>query len=905
MDDLLSDFLAETLESLEVVDTELVKFEQHPEDDAILNNIFRLVHTIKGTCGFLGLPRLEALAHAGETLLGKYRDKDLIATPETVSLILESIDQIKSILDHLAETQSEPEGTDDAIIEQLVAASEGKVETIATKSPAAPIPEPIIKPTDKTEEKEEELSSAVGYDEDLDRELRPGEVSLADLEAAFLAADGPDLDQLAAEAEAAKKEDEKKASEELTAKKSTDPIKLVQTVRVNVESLEDLMTMVSELVLTRNQLLQTVRETSSDDLKLPLQRLSSVTAELQEGVMKTRMQPIGNAWKKLPRIVRDSAKAVNKKVQLNMSGESTELDRQVLELIGDPLTHMVRNSCDHGVEPSDIRVAAGKPEAGQINLSAYHEGGHIVIEVADDGAGLPTSKIRSKAIKNGIISQDEADTMTDNQIHRLVFAAGLSTAAAVTSISGRGVGMDVVRSNIEQIGGTIDLKSEDGKGTTFKIKIPLTLAIVSALIVETVAGKFAIPQLAVVELVHTSKTGEHRLEMVSNTKVLRLRDTLLPIIDLSQITGEPLEASDRDTGFVVVMTVGEQRFGVQVDSVFDTEEIVVKPMSNRLKEIEIFSGNTILGDGSVIMILDPNGIARRVGASQEIEQNSAQSQAKETAECTKTAMLLFFAGDREPKAVPLNLVTRLEEIDPKKIEMSNGRHLVQYRDSLMPLVHASGAPVFNENTAQPVLVFTDNGRSVGLAVDEIVDIVEEELFIEMSDGSIGTIGSAILKDKATEILDVGHFLTLGFDDWFERAAAEKTMEAPVKKRILLVDDNAFFRNMVKPLLNAAGYEVTAIESTTEAWTLNDNGEDFDIIVSDIEMPDDNGVNFANRLAEDLRWSEVPRLALSALGQHDLEKIGAITAFTDVVRKSDRESLISTINYVLQSQGEAA
>lgn len=899
MDDLLSDFLAETQESLEVVDAELVKFEQQPDDDATLNNIFRLVHTIKGTCGFLGLPRLEALAHAGETLLGKYRDKALVATPETVSLILDSIDQIKVILDYLTETQAEPEGTDKEIIAQLVAASEGGTEETA---PAEP--EPVVAAVEKVEAVEDAEEGDVGYDADLDRELRPGEVSLADLEAAFMEADGPDLEQLAAEADLAIQQDSDKKAAQEKIKKVAEPIKIIQTVRVNVDSLEDLMAMVSELVLTRNQLLQTVRDTSSDDLKLPLQRLSSVTAELQEGVMKTRMQPIGNAWKKLPRIVRDSAKAVNKKVQLNMSGETTELDRQVLELIGDPLTHMVRNSCDHGLEPGDIRVAAGKPEIGQINLSAYHEGGHIVIEIADDGAGLPTSKIRSKAIKNGTMLKAEADAMTDNQVHRLIFAAGLSTATSVTSISGRGVGMDVVRSNIEQIGGTIDLKSVDGEGTTFKIKIPLTLAIVSALIVETSSGKFAIPQLAVVELVRTTKTGEHRLETIGDTQVLRLRDKLLPIINLSEITGADNVLDDQVAGFVVVMKVAEQSFGVLVDSVFDTEEIVVKPLSDRLKAIEVFSGNTILGDGSVIMIIDPNGIARHVGAVNEIEHAQSSSKSIENSTSKKTSMLLFYAGGTEPKAVPLNLVTRLEEIQPEKIEYSNGRHMVQYRDTLMPLVHASGTPEFNDQKPQPVLVFTDNGRSVGMGVDEILDIIEEELHIEMSDDAIGAIGSAILKGQATEVLDVGHFLTQGFHDWFERAVDEKSSVVLSKKRILLVDDNAFFRNMLKPLLNAAGYEVTAIESTSEAWQLNDAGVDFDIIVSDIEMPDDNGVDFANKLAEDLRWSGIPRLALSALEQHDLEKIGATAAFTDVVRKADRESLISTINYVLQA-GEAA
>ncbi|PHR60059.1 MAG: hybrid sensor histidine kinase/response regulator [Robiginitomaculum sp.] len=896
MDDLLSDFLAETQESLEVVDAELVKFEQQPEDDETLNNIFRLVHTIKGTCGFLGLPRLEALAHAGETLLGKFRDKALIATPETVSLILDSIDKIKEILDHLTETQVEPEGDDKEIIALLVAASEG----VQSESAPKVVAENPVETNQSTEE-----DPPVGYDIDLDRELRPGEVSLADLEAAFMAADGPDIEQLAVEADQAKEEEVSKEKEKTEVKPTAEPLKLIQTVRVNVDSLEELMTMVSELVLTRNQLLQIVRKSNDEELKIPLQRLSSVTAELQDGVMKTRMQPIGNAWKKLPRIVRDSAKLAGKKVQLNMSGESTELDRQVLELIGDPLTHMVRNSCDHGLEPGDIRVAAGKPEAGQINLSAYHEGGHIVIEVADDGAGLPTSKIRAKAIKNGTISQADADAMSDNQVHRLIFAAGLSTASAVTSLSGRGVGMDVVRSNIEKIGGTVDLNSIDGQGTTFKIKIPLTLAIVSALIVDTAVGKFAIPQLAVVELVRSTETGEHRVETINGTRVLRLRDSLLPIVDISDITGEAAPESSEKPSFVVVMVVGELRFGVLVDSISDTEEIVVKPLSNRLTSIPIFSGNTILGDGSVIMILDPNGVAKQVSTGEEVEQDTSRDEANTDQNSDKTAMLLFFAGGREPKAVPLSLVTRLEEIDPNKIETSGGRHMVQYRNTLMPLVHASGAPTFKETGQQPVLVFTENGRSVGLAVDEIVDIVEEVLNIEMSDGGPGAIGSAVLKGKATEVLDVGHFLTQGFHDWFERKSAMENNEEPAAKRILLVDDNAFFRNMVRPLLSAAGYDVTAIESTSEAWALNEAGVNFDIIVSDIEMPDDNGVDFAKKLAEDLNWNNIPRLALSALEQHDLEKIGAISAFTDVVRKSDRESLISTIHYVLQSQGEAA
>ncbi len=909
MDDLLEEFLTETSESLETVDAELVKFEQNPNDEETLNNIFRLVHTIKGTCGFLGLPRLEALAHAGETLLGKYRDKALVPNPDTVTLILESIDQLKVILGHLGAEQSEPDGDDGPMIAQLVAASEGKMEASAEiVAETETVKETIAeeKNDDTTASSEEPGSES--YDVDLERPLRPGEVSLADLERAFMEADGPDLEQLATEAEQAKinEEQEKKEALEKEANKTTVEVSLVsQSIRVNVDVLEDLMTMVSELVLTRNQLLQMVRQMGDTEIKVPLQRLSSVTAELQDGVMKTRMQPIGNAWKKLPRIVRDSAKAVGKKIELHMDGESTELDRQVLELIRDPLTHMVRNSCDHGLEPGDIRIAANKPEAGQITLRAFHEGGHIVIEIADDGAGLPTSKIKRKAIENGTITEADAQTMTENQIHRLVFAAGLSTAKEVTSISGRGVGMDVVRNNIEQIGGTIDLLSIDGEGTTFTIKIPLTLAIVSALIVEAADSRFAIPQLSVLELVRTTQDGEHRVEEIHNTRVLRLRDTLLPLIDLADILGIPKIETVSENAFVVVMCVGEQRFGLVVDNVFDTEEIVVKPLAKVLSSIPVFSGNTILGDGTVILIVDPNGIAKSVSTNEDTEYEADGEEMTAERNEETTAMLLFNADGAEPKAVPLSLVTRLEEIDTGTIENVDGEQLVQYRDSLMPLVQVGGYATIENNERQPVLVFTDRGRSVGLVVDEIVDIVEEVLNVEKKGSTPGIIGAAVLKGKATEVIDVGHYLTMAYHDWFENAQKDREVEIPQKQRILLVDDNAFFRNMVAPLLAAAGYDVTAVGSAAEAWHLNESGASFDVIVSDIEMPDETGVAFATKLAKDEHWSSIPRLALSAMGQNDLERMGATDAFTDIVRKADRESLISTIDYVLQTHGEAA
>ncbi|MBW3559946.1 MAG: chemotaxis protein CheA, partial [Proteobacteria bacterium] len=610
MDDLLSEFLTETAESLEVVDAELVKFEANPNERAVLDNIFRLVHTIKGTCGFLGLPRLEALAHAGETLLGKFRDGALAVTPDAVTLVLRSIDRIKELLSHLELVGVEPEGQDGDLIGALEAMSEGRGPQAGKAAQGKAAPAQPVKPDpvrlDMLSPDERDMSDAVGaFDPELGRNLRPGEVSMAELEAAFLAAES----EVAAPTPAPAPAPSAAAAEEGEGARTEGGV-AGQSIRVGVDVLETLMTTVSELVLTRNQLLQMVRALDDSEFKAPLQRLSVITGELQEGVMKTRMQPIGAAWKKLPRIVRDISGDVGKKINLVMEGENTELDRQVLELIKDPLTHMVRNSADHGLEDTAGRRAAGKPEVGVIRLSAFHEGGFIVIQIADDGKGLNTERIREKAIANNLVSRADAGGLSDTQVHRFIFAAGFSTAETVTNLSGRGVGMDVVRTNIEQIGGQVDLHSVAGKGTTFTIKIPLTLAIVSTLIVKAGGQRFAMPQLNVKELIRTAGGAEHRVEMINETRVLRLRDRLLPLLGLSDFLQLP---DPGNAGFVVVMEVGGRQFGVAVDDVFDTEEIVVKPLAQMLRDVAAFSGATILGDGSVVLIMDPNTLAGAVG----------------------------------------------------------------------------------------------------------------------------------------------------------------------------------------------------------------------------------------------------------------------------------------------------
>ena len=862
MDDLLREFVTETNESLDVVDVELVRFEQDPNNAKILDNIFRLVHTIKGTCGFLGLPRLEALAHAAETLMGKFRD-GAPASSEAVTLILATIDRIKTILESLERAQREPEGADTDLISSL----ERMVERVGSARTRVEAPHTVGT-----------LVSQV-----LERPLRSDEDSLDDLERAFreTVPDEPPIKSTHALAvEAAAKDDE--------AAKGVN-----QSIRVTVDTLEHLMTMVSELVLTRNQLLEIVRRHEESEFKTPLQRLSSVTAELQEGVMKTRMQPIGNAWQKLPRIVRDLANELGKKIELETQGAETELDRQVLDLIKDPLTHMVRNSADHGLETPEQRRMAGKPEQGQIRLSAYHEGGYIIIQVADDGRGLDSARIKAKAVAQGLVSEAEVEKLTEAQIHKFIFAPGFSTAAKITNVSGRGVGMDVVRNNIDQIGGTIDVKSVAGAGLSFTIKIPLTLAIVAALIVEAAGHRFAIPQLSVIELVRARRGSEHRIERIKDTSVLRLRDKLLPLVGLSHLLGLDKDSGDISGGFIVVTQVGSQTFGIVVDGVFHTEEIVVKPMSSKLRHIAMFSGNTILGDGSVIMIIDPNGVAQAFGSNDASQLGAAETADSGTASAdeTSTSLLVFRAGSTQPKAVPLSLITRLEEIDAQKIELSNGRHMVQYRGQLMPLITMSENVRVKGEGAQPLLVFSDGSRSMALVVDEIVDIVDDHLHIQVGSDNAGVLGSAIVRGLATEIIDVGHFLPLAFEDWFRRK------EKPSQHRahtVLLVDNSPFFLNMLTPVLQAAGYLVTTAGSARDALALLRDGRPFDVVITDIEMPDMNGFQLAESVRADPRTAELPVIALSSVVSAEAIERGRRVGFHDYVAKFDRQGLIAAL-----------
>jgi two-component system chemotaxis sensor kinase CheA len=613
--------------------------------------------------------------------------------------------------------------------------------------------------------------------------------------------------------------------------------------------------------------------------------------------MKTRMQPIGNAWAKLPRLIRDLARDLDKKIELKMLGADTELDRQVLELIKDPLTHMVRNSADHGIEAAAERRAAGKPEHGTITLHAFHEGGQIIIEIADDGKGLDADRIAKKALQQGLCSGDELAAMSPSQILNVIFRPGFSTAEQVSSVSGRGVGMDVVKTNIEKIGGSVELASEPGRGTRLTIRIPLTLAIVAALIVEAGGERFAIPQLGVVELVRAGGDSEHKIEIIDDAPILRLRDRLLPLVRLTRLLGLEGAADDFERAYVVVSEVGNSRFGLVVDRVFDTEEIVVKPVAPILRSVSCFSGNTILGDGAVVMILDLNSLTADLACAAGDEQPDGGHAARAH---ESTSLLLFRAGDRTPRAVPLGLVTRLEEIDLANVEYSCGRAVVQYRGELMPLTDIAGCTALPDAGKKPVLVFTDSGHNLGLVVDEIIDIANDVVDVKVKADGRGTIGSTVVAGKSTDIIDVAYFVQTIFGGWFHGTDDEPyRAEPPARRRILVVDDSSFFRNLLTPILVANGYEVVKVDGAKRALELRDRGERFDAIISDIEMPGMDGFAFAGEVRRAGPWQHVPVIALTShTTAKDVER-GRDAGFADYVGKLDREALLTAISHSIE------
>jgi two-component system chemotaxis sensor kinase CheA len=771
LDDIVEEFLVESHENLDQLDQDLVALEQDPQSRERLSSIFRTIHTIKGTSGFLAFNRLEEVAHVGENMLSRLRDGALDMTPHRTDALLQMVDTIRALLAAIEANGGEGQvevastvATISAALEDTpVAAAPAPVEEPAApavaEAPAAETtPAPAKKPAAKRAPAKKTTRSTKAAVVPQPAPVPAVETIPAQMPAvAVPVAAAPAVEppkEFPVEFPVLPVAEEPGTTGAQPGRRAVAD----STIRVDVDLLDNLMLLVGELVLTRNQIVQYVGRQTDQDLVRASQRLNLIASELQEGVMKTRMQPIDHIWSKLPRVVRDLGLQCGKSVRLEMEGRETELDKTLLEAVKDPLTHLVRNSVDHGIEAAAGRAVAGKPTEGVLTLRARHESGQVVVEVADDGAGIDPVKIGAKAVERGLLTPDALSRMSPADILQLVFLPGFSTAAAVTNVSGRGVGMDVVKTNIESIGGTIEVESVPGHGTCTRLRIPLTLAIVPALTIECAGDRYAIPQISLQELVALdAEKAAAAVEEVGGASVYRLRGELLPLVHLAEVLGLP---SDRHDGHVVIAVLRSEgrRFGLVVDRVINTEEIVVKAVGGQLKSIGLYSGATVLGDGAVALILDVQALARRALRAESAErQESRMAASAVVAVQERQRMLLAAIGGGRRVAIPLDTVTRLEQVRSDTVERVGSREVVQYRGAILPIVRLDrhlGAFGDSDRETLEVIVYADHGRSVAIVVDEILDIVDGEAAVQSDIDDLGLLGSAVIGDRVTELLDV-------------------------------------------------------------------------------------------------------------------------------------------------------
>jgi len=755
VDEITKEFLVESYENLDRLDRDLVALEKDPHAKETLASIFRTIHTLKGGSGFLGFGKLEALAHVGENLLSKLRDGVIVFNPELASALLATVDAVRFMLGQVEATGQPGDRDYGELIGLLARLNEDGAGTGNSAAAVVPAAEPVLAREDLVSEipAASAASAEVAFKPAATATASCPPVHVAPVDAGPAVHDAPNAQNSAVSD---------------------------STIRVDVGLLDKLMNLVGELVLARNQVLQFTNQRTDSAFLATSQRLNLITTELQSSVMKTRMQPIGNVWGKLPRVVRDLANACGKQVRIEMEGKETELDKTIIEAIKDPLTHIVRNSVDHGIETPAVRAGRGKPEEGCLKMRAYHEGGQVNIEVTDDGGGIDLERVKEKALERGLITAERVARMSEQETLRLIFLPGFSTAEKITNVSGRGVGMDVVKTNIEKIGGTVDLQSNPGEGTTLKIKIPLTLAIIPALIVTSGGDRFAIPQVSLLELVRLEgEQARRQIEFVRDVPVYRLRGQLLPLAYLNRelkIETPPAGGESAPVNIVVLHTDGHP-FGLVVDEINDTEEIVVKPLGKQLKGVASFAGATIMGDGRVALILDVMGIAQGAGLAGEVHDRtmSEGGAAVRKAADPRQTLLLFEAGQGSRMAIPLSMVARLEEFPRSAIERSGAQEVVRYRGQILPLIRVAAhvpsvTAAAGENDPLQVVVYSEQGRSVGLVVGRISDIVHETITVKRHAHGRGIFGSVVIQERVTDLLDVQSVIRAA-DPTFYPAAA--------------------------------------------------------------------------------------------------------------------------------------
>jgi two-component system chemotaxis sensor kinase CheA len=950
-DEILQGFIEESLEHLADIENDLLAIEEAGEDidEDLVNKVFRAAHSIKGGAGFMGLTVIQELSHAMENVLGMIRSKKLVPTPENINVLLLGADQLQRMVEDVA-SSNEVDITQHLISLNAIAegnsppggasASQPK-RAAGSKSKPLPEPEPVLEPEPEPELEEDVMPDSED-DSEFENESEPllsqATIKKSSTAKSLIPAGPPSADSTKAQQ------------------------KVETTIRVHVSLLDQLMTLAGELVLSRNQLLQTIGSDDFRNAEAVGQRIDLITSELQEAIMLTRMQPIGNVFNKFPRVVRDLSSKLKKNIDLTIVGKDVELDKTIIEAINDPLTHLVRNSVDHGIESPAERKRLGKSETGLVILKAYHEAGQVVIEISDDGKGLDGDALAASAVNKGLLTIEQAQIMSEKEKVNLIFLPGFSMAKEVTDVSGRGVGMDVVKTNLDQLGGNVDIISEVGHGTTISIKLPLTLAIIPCQIIMMGGERYAIPQVNLEELLRIPASQvKERVERVGNAEVVRLRGNLLPLIRLADVlcvkrtfwdesdgtlkedrrelisdrrglTSPPFRdtqqgdavpetqqdakgartEADRRTSpssalNIVVVSTGAMKYGLIVDRLQDSEEIVIKPLGRHLQQCKGYAGATIMGDGRIALILDVSNLARMAhltsidGTDRAHELASAQEEARR-AQKDKQALLIFRNSETEQFGVPLNQVERIEKIKRSNIEDLGGKRVMQYREGSLSLICVNDVAAVQplaDHDDLLVIVFKIATRLIGLLAIGPIDAIEIATEI---DGTTlrqpGIMGSAIIGKHTTMLVNVFELVQTLFPDWFEDQEvfeAKEGSDTP-PPTILIAEDSNFFRNQVKGYFTEAGYNVIEGEDGQIAWDLlKENPDLISMVVTDIEMPNMNGFELTQVIRNDPRFSRMPVIALTTLaGEEDVAR-GKAVGIDEYHIKLDKEKLMACVH----------
>jgi two-component system, chemotaxis family, sensor kinase CheA len=987
-DELVQDYLAECREHLATIETDLLAIEQGGVqiDENLVNRVFRAAHSIKGGAGFFDLAKIRELAHKTENALDLIRSRQMIPTPEVVSILLMAFDKLRELIGNHRESNQAEIGE---FLAALTALSSASLPADRRASLDEQVDLPLPEPDKHIQISAFDLSQArrggkciylIEYDliHDVQRLGKtPLEVfrsliqcgtileTVFDLDSAGTLEDEPsnrlmlevlyatvlESDIIGQVVEAPpervrliekngqerplappvkRKPRARKARpaavQPVPAPEAVGPVMKAAipvvapaaaiavvapaetTIRLNVSLLDSLMTLAGELVLGRNQLNESLSRTDERGIRSGAQRVSLVTSELQEVVTQTRMQPVGGLFAKFPRLVRDLARDLGKEVQLRVEGNEVEIDKTILEGLSDPLTHMVRNAVDHAIEAPAARTTAGKPAMGTVVLRASHQAGQVVIEIADDGKGLAVEKIAASSVAKGSVTREQVQAMSDREKMALIFLPGVSTAEKVSDVSGRGVGMDVVKTNLDRLGGKIEIESNPGKGCRFRIKLPLTLAIIPSLLVSDGGERFAIPQVSVSELIRIGhKQIAQRIDRVGDAEVLNLRDRMVPLVYLADALGVPRRQDAKRAINVVLVDTGAFEYGLVVEELHDTVEIVVKPLGRHLKAIPEYAGATILGDGRVAVILDVAGLAVRaaltVGSAGALTK---PEEAADTAEGARHALLLFQNAPGELCGVPIEQVSRVERVRAEQIEYLGGRRTMQYRGSSLPVVALHDAAAVGElNTEQQwvVIVFESMGQALGLLAAEPLDMVETALAVDsITLRQPGIAGSAVLKNRTMLMLDIFDLAAVARPDW-DRPAAPESETGPSDAHlptVLVADDSDFFRNQVQRLAEAVGCRVLAAEDGQAAWELLDkHASDVCLVATDVEMPRLDGLALTRQIRADGRFAGLPVIALSSLAGDEEVARGMAAGVNEYQVKFNKDELTESIRKAIR------